>query len=158
MLFFLPVHPGHLDCFQSEERGAKWKCLQCLHVELGWQFSEWVPPREQTMGGSPLTWPSLQLPFSLFISGQNNRLDVMQWSSYLLKLKEHSQQKEGEEALFHFISFIISLDCSKVTHRVFPKPHNSWHILSTVFLLTKCACIIFVYICTYIFFIHYHGS
>lgn len=53
--------PGHLDCSQSDERGARCKRLQRLQVELGGRFRKWDWPRPQTMGGSPLTWLSLYL-------------------------------------------------------------------------------------------------
>lgn len=112
----LSVHHGHLDCFHSDERGARWKCLDGLHVELELEVQLVSPAQTQTMGESPLTQPSSSCPGSLFVSGQKHRLGIMQ-RSYVSELKEHSQQKEGEDVLLFYLIY-INLDCSSHAQRV----------------------------------------
>lgn len=89
----------------------------------------WVGSLASESGPDSRQWeralcPSLHscCPGSLFISGKKPRLGLMQWS-YLLELKEHSQQKKGEEALFHFIAFIVNLDCTKSRTGCYSQSH-----------------------------------
>jgi hypothetical protein len=118
-----------MDCVQSDKWGARWKWLPHLHVELGWQFISGQTADNGRVPSDPAFTPAALAP------SLSQGTSVMQ-QSYLSEVKELSQQ-EGEEALFHFISFIVSLHCNKVTHGVFSKSHHSWNVLSRVFLLIK---------------------
>lgn len=111
----LPVHSGHLDCSQSDERGARCKRLQRLRVELGGRFRKWDWPRPQTMGGSPLTWLSLYL---------RAEAHTGHYSMIVLFLRTPRAQptKGGRGSPFAPYLIYISLNRGKVTHRAFPNP------------------------------------
>lgn len=131
----------------------------------------WVGSLASESGPDSRQWeralcPSLHscCPGSLFISGKKPRLGLMQWS-YLLELKEHSQQKKGEEALFHFIAFIVNLDCTKSRtgcysqSHIIPGTHTHTQPLDCIHIDQMCMCthvwvlcIYTHYICTYIWY------
>ena len=153
LLGTLSVHHRHLDCFQSDEKGARWKRLYGLHVELGLAVQPVSLTQTEDNGRESPDLAFTPAALTLFISGQKHRLGLMQWSSYLLELKEHSQQKEGEEALFHFISFVVILDCTQSrTGR--SQSHIVPGIASWLYLLSKCVCMysfcLYIYIYVYI--------
>ena len=155
LLGTLLVHHRHLDCFQSDERGARWKRLYGLHVELGLAVQPVSLTQTEDNGRESSGLAFTPAALTLFISGQKHRLGLMQWSSYLLELKEYSQQKEGEEALFHFISFIVILDCTQSrTGR--SQSHIIPGITSWLFLLTKCVCM--YSFCIYAYILGFSGG
>ena len=100
------------------------------------------------MGESPLTWPSLQLPWLALYLRAEAQAGSYAMIFLFIRTKRAQPTKGGRGSPLPFYLIYSKSGLYKVTHRVSSKPHSSWHILA---ILADQVRVRFLYIYTYVY-------